>query len=117
MAIQGIRKSPFMFIAPTDMETNRFVVLTDATQTVAYAVDGTISGVTVGSEENEVISVQAANNVTDEFWIELGGTVTLGMDVIATTDGKAVDGSGAGVFFVKTAGITGDTVAAYAKLS
>ena len=109
----GIRKG-FMFNAPTGMVKYRFVTLDKTTNTVAYATDGTIDGVTIGDEESGVISVQSIKDVRQEFFIEAGGTLTVGMDLIATTDGKAVDGSAAGVVFAKGAGIAGDTVGAYA---
>lgn len=109
----GIRRSPFMFNAPTDMVEHRFVTLDKTTGTVAYATDATIDGITVGNEEGGVISVQSINDVTNEVFVELGGTVAQGDDLISGADGKAVDGLGVGVIFAKGAGIALDHIGAY----
>jgi hypothetical protein len=112
-----IQNGSLTFKAPSGLARGRFVTITASTDTVAYtATSAAADGVTLGAEENGVVSVQLLKDVSKSFFFEAGGTIALGDSIKVGTDGKGVAGTTPFVVAIaKTPGVSGSFATGYNK--
>ncbi len=112
-----IQNGSLTFKAPSGLARGRFVTITANTDTVAYATaGGAAEGITLGAEENGVVSVQLLKDVSKSFFFEAGGTIALGDDIEVGVAGRGIkETAGTVVAIAKTLGVSGSFATGYNK--
>ena len=109
------RSKPFFAEGDGSLKRKRFVDILDTTTNVAtYPADDTAMFITVGDslpEYNNTISIVSTKDLTQEFMLELGATVTFGQGVMPNTDGLGIPVTvETPVVYAMAAGVAGDTI-------
>lgn len=115
-----VQNENLTFKAPTGMKRFRFVTVTIATDTVAYTAENDApDAITLGDEENGVISVQLLSDTSKSFWFEAAGAIAVGEEVmVSADDGKGIkwvtdDTPPEKVCVAKSVGVDGAIVTGY----
>jgi hypothetical protein len=107
-----MREFPQMFHCATDLIKGRFVTITLATHTAAYATaDAAAHGVTLSDGANGAVAVQLLTDTHQDFVFETEGTIVAGENVEVGTNGCGkVYANGAVVCTARSGGTAGSMV-------